>query len=295
MPLRPEPTAVPATALNRRHALGALGAALGVTAVACSAEPAGSDDTPGGSSSSSSSGSGASSSSRASSGDGASSSAAAGTSEAPSSQATSASSLGNASSTPGSCVLIPTETAGPFPLLAVLSNSAMVRPDMTEGLPGEPMVLRFRVVDVSRGCAPITGAAVYAWQTDKDGAYSGYGAQAGLTWMRGIQPTDSNGVAQFQTIFPGWYPGRIAHVHFQVYLGGPQGTLTATSQLAFPEETATAVYATAPYANRGQNTSVAGNLADGVFRDGVEHQLARMTGSVGSGLTALLDVGLVLP
>jgi len=122
------------------------------------------------------------------------------------------------------CVLIPTETAGPFPLLSVLSDSRFMRADITEGQPGVPLNLTLEVVDVGRKCAPVAGAAVYVWHCSKEGGYSGYeqGAQGdhrGQTWLRGLQLTDGRGRATFRTIYPGWYPGRVTHIHFQVYIG----------------------------------------------------------------------------
>src|SRR5574337_781373 len=112
------------------------------------------------------------------------------------------------------CVLIPAETAGPFPLLSILADPRFVRTDITEGQPGVPLDLTLEVVDVARGCAPVTGAAVYIWHCSKDGAYSGYeqGAQGdhrGETWLRGLQLTDGAGRARFRSIYPGWYPGRV--------------------------------------------------------------------------------------
>lgn len=40
------------------------------------------------------------------------------------------------------------------------------------------------------------------------------------TFLRGIQPTDANGSAVFQTVFPGWYGSRTPHIHFKVFVGG---------------------------------------------------------------------------
>jgi protocatechuate 3,4-dioxygenase beta subunit len=37
------------------------------------------------------------------------------------------------------------------------------------------------------------------------------------TWLRGAWPTDKNGVAQFTSIFPGYYTGRATHVHTKVF------------------------------------------------------------------------------
>ncbi|MCI3952628.1 MAG: protocatechuate dioxygenase [Burkholderiales bacterium] len=158
--------------------------------------------------------------------------------------------------------------------------------------------MKFRVIDATRGCAPISGAAVYIWHCDKDGSYSGYNApdngnQVGKTFLRGVQVTDDNGEASFLTIYPGWYPGRITHIHFQIYFNDNlRTTATVSSQLAFPQEVTKAVYATADYRGRGQNTSVSSIAADGIFSDGSAYQIAAVTGDASSGLTAVLDVGI---
>lgn len=199
----------------------------------------------------------------------------------------------SSSSSSGSCTLIPEETEGPYPLTAVLSNSAMVREDITEGKTGVPMTLVLKLVDVNNSCAPITNASVYIWHCDKDGLYSGYnmpsGSTVGETFLRGIQDADSNGEVTFTTIYPGWYAGRITHVHFMVFLYS-ESVATATSQIAFPQDITTAVYNSSLY-TKGQNTSVTSFSADGVFSDGTTYQMATMSGSVDAGYTATLEVG----
>lgn len=194
----------------------------------------------------------------------------------------------------GECVLIPEETEGPYPLLAVLSNSAMVREDITEGKTGVPLTLKLKIVDISNNCEPMTNASVYVWHCDKDGLYSGYSQPAGNTigetFCRGIQDVDSDGIVTFSTIYPGWYSGRITHIHFQVFLYS-DSVATATSQLAFPQAITTAVYNSALY-TKGQNTSVSSFSADGIFRDGTTYQMATVTGDVDSGYTATLQVGI---
>lgn len=203
------------------------------------------------------------------------------------------------SSTGGSdsCILIPEETAGPYPLQAVLSNSAMVRSDITEGKSGVPLTLALKLVDVNNGCAPITDASVYVWHCDKDGVYSGYsqpGADTrGETFCRGIQDVDSEGMVLFETIYPGWYTGRITHIHFQVFLFS-SSSATATSQIAFPEAITTEVYNSTLYATHGQNSSVSGFSQDNVFSDGVSYQLAEVTGDVENGYLATLTVGVAV-
>lgn len=193
------------------------------------------------------------------------------------------------------CALIPTETDGPYPLYTVLQTPGVVRQDITGGKTGVPLTLVLRLVDVNDGCAPIEDAAVYIWQCDKDGVYSGYsqpGANAiGETFCRGVQYSDANGQALFRTIYPGWYAGRITHIHFQIYLRGLGATVTATSQVAFPQAVTQAVYASPLYAARGQNTSVPSFAQDNVFSDGTSLQMVEIVGSASTGYTATLTLG----
>src|SRR5262245_27378242 len=121
-----------------------------------------------------------------------------------------------AAATTGGCVLIPIETAGPFPL-DLTANPYYFRQDITEGKPGVPFNLRLRIIG-DRNCQPMQNLRVNIWHCDKDGLYSGYNSQVGLTYLRGDQITDANGEVEFITIFPGWYPGRVCHIHFQVYV-----------------------------------------------------------------------------
>jgi protocatechuate 3,4-dioxygenase beta subunit len=124
------------------------------------------------------------------------------------------------------------------------------------------------------------------------GVYSGYSQPGvdttGETFLRGIQLTDANGQATFQTIYPGWYQGRITHVHFQVFF---ESGLAATSQIAFPEETTDAVYAVEPYAAKGPNTSVPTFADDNVFSDGTQYQMSGVTGGAPARYIAALLVG----
>lgn len=200
----------------------------------------------------------------------------------------------------GECVLIPEETQGPYPLLAILGNSSMVRQDITEDKEGIPLSITLRLVDINNSCIPIANAAVYIWHCDKDGSYSGYsstqnGSHAGQTFLRGIQISDADGVVTFNTIYPGWYAGRITHVHFQIYLNDNLTvTATATSQLAFPAEITAAVYNTSLY-SKGQNTVITSFAQDNIFSDGTTYQMASVDGDTNSGYDATLTVGIAVP
>lgn len=199
--------------------------------------------------------------------------------------------------TSASCHLIPTETDGPYPLYTVLSNSAMIRSSITESKAGVPLTIELTLVKANGGCAVVPNAYVYIWHCDKEGQYSGYsssqnGSHSGETYCRGIQKSDSSGKVTFTTVYPGWYAGRITHVHFQVYLTTLSGTATATSQFAFPQEITYAVYNSSLYSTHGQNSSVTSFAQDNVFSDGTQYQMATLTGSVESGYVAKLTVGI---
>jgi protocatechuate 3,4-dioxygenase beta subunit len=151
------------------------------------------------------------------------------------------------------CVLMPELTEGPYYL-----DLDLARRDITEGRPGVPFELATTVVDAD-SCAPIEGAAVDVWHCDAEGAYSGVEGDSG-TFLRGVQMTGADGVASFQTIFPGWYTGRAVHIHLKVALATDD---VHTGQLFFDETTLAAAYESDPYAARGApDTS---NDADGIY------------------------------
>ena len=154
------------------------------------------------------------------------------------------------------CVLTPELTEGPYYL-----DLDLVRRDITEGRPGRRLDLRVTVVDADT-CEPLEGAAVDVWHCDAGGVYSGVDGAGGETFLRGVQLTGADGVAEFETLFPGWYSGRAVHIHVKVALNG---TDVHTGQLFFEDETIAAVYAEEPYSDRpGPDTP---NEADGIFAE----------------------------
>ncbi len=187
--------------------------------------------------------------------------------------------------TPGSCAVTDTETDGPYPLYNS-RGSAVNRVDISEGKPGLPLQMNLIVRNVNDGCNLLPNARVDIWYCDKDGYYSGYtnsgylGTQnnTSATFCRGLQTTDANGVAKFKGIYPGWYQGRVTHLHVQVYVNN---TLKLTSQIAFPEEINTAVYNTDLYKAHGQNPTK--NTTDGIIRDSLDNELATVVASAATG------------
>ena len=200
------------------------------------------------------------------------------------------------------CVLTPELTEGPY----YIANEK-VRRDITEGRPGRSLTLRTTVVSASN-CKPIKGAAVDIWHCDAGGLYSGYTSGAGAgggpggppgggpgghqaptdtgTFMRGIQRTDSNGLAVFQTIYPGWYQGRAVHIHVKVHIAG---SVVHTGQFFFPDATSDAVYRIAPYAARG--TRDKRNADDSIYVNGGSKGLLKVTKTTGGGYVGAITMG----
>jgi protocatechuate 3,4-dioxygenase beta subunit len=91
-----------------------------------------------------------------------------------------------------------------------------------------------------------------------------------LTFLRGIQLTDRQGAVAFQSIFPGFYQGRVNHVHFKVRIDGhpdaktyAAGHTSHVGQLFFPEDVAVKLMATRPYADHPIHRTT--QAEDGVF------------------------------
>ncbi|TDX01581.1 intradiol ring-cleavage dioxygenase [Dinghuibacter silviterrae] len=201
-----------------------------------------------------------------------------------------------ATSTSSDCTVTPQETAGPYPY-DLSADSAIYRTDITEGKTGVPLSLTLTVVNTNNDCAAIKDARVDIWHCDKDGYYSEYSVSGylgtedntGKTFLRGIQSTDASGQVKFTTIYPGWYTGRVTHIHVEVYVNS---VLKSTTQLAFPESITTAVYNSTLYAAHGQNTIT--NSTDQVFSDSYTSELLTITGDTTNGYTATFQLGVAL-
>jgi protocatechuate 3,4-dioxygenase beta subunit len=181
------------------------------------------------------------------------------------------------------CTVYPQQTEGPFYI-----DLSSLRQDITEGKAGMPLHVVVQVQ--SADCAPLKDLAVDLWHCDANGVYSGFPGQlggvdtTGQTFLRGTQVTDADGAAEFESIYPGWYPGRTTHIHFKVHTSS---TMEATSQLYFPEEVTDEIYATAPYDARGpKDTS---NASDAIAAANPT-PLAVVTGDASSGFVATIVV-----
>ena len=181
-------------------------------------------------------------------------------------QAQSRSSVGSRSN----CILIPSETPGPFPL-DLTDNTFYFRQDIREDRVGVQLRQKVRIIGAGN-CQPMPNVRVNIWHCDRDGNYSGYGTESGLTYCRGYQITDENGECEFITIVPGWYPGRVTHVHFQVHVSTQY---SAVSQWTWPHDAVVqAVLDHADLYPEGPDPLTPGQ--DGVFADGYDLQMATL-------------------
>lgn len=181
-----------------------------------------------------------------------------------------------------SCLLQREVTEGPYYL-----DLDLVRRNIKGDRKGTPLTLRFTVVDATT-CKAIQGAAVEIWHADASGEYSGVAGNSG-NYLRGIQKTNANGLARFETIFPGWYRGRTPHIHMKVFVSGDE---VHTGQVFFRPATLKKVYAQGAYKTRGQaDTS---NASDSIYHQAGARalvSLSRKGKSVSSGYNGALTVG----
>ena len=195
---------------------------------------------------------------------------------------------------------LPEETGGPFPGdgsngANVLNQSGIVRRDITSSFgpsttkaEGVPLSITMTINDYANNKAPLAGGAVYVWHCDREGRYSLYSqGVTGENYLRGVQETDGKGQVKFTTIFPACYSGRWPHIHFEVYPSLAKATNSAnkiaTSQMALPEATCKAVYATSGYEQSLSNMGRVSLDSDNVFRDGYDLQMPTVTGDPSSG------------
>jgi hypothetical protein len=119
----------------------------------------------------------------------------------------------------------------------------------------------------------VCGLTIVARRPSIGGVYSGERVEGtvGTTFLRGIQRANASGLAIFQTIYPGWYPGRAVHIHVKVHVGG---SVVHTGQLFFRDALTDAVYRRAPYDRRPHRDTL--NVDDSIYRDGGRRSTLRI-------------------
>lgn len=124
--------------------------------------------------------------------------------------------------------------------------------------------------------------------------------------MRGIQETDGEGVAQFETIFPGHYTSRATHIHILIHSNVtvyPNGTLgnsvtgSHVGQAFFDQDLIYDADAISPYSDNTQEITLNTDdsiLAEETATDGVDpfFEFTYLGDSLEDGLFAWLAFGI---
>lgn len=200
------------------------------------------------------------------------------------------------------CVVRPELTEGPYFVDGMLNRSD-IRIDPTDESIKEGVLLKliFRVSEINAdACTALEGAQVDVWHCDAEGVYSGVTDPGFDTseqlWLRGYQITDEFGVAEFVTVYPGWYSGRAVHIHFKIRLNSDtEQAYEFTSQFFFDEELTDEIHEIAPYNAKGYRNTL--NETDNIFQqseglltlDVVENEDEEIGGYV-----AIFEIGLDL-
>jgi protocatechuate 3,4-dioxygenase beta subunit len=172
------------------------------------------------------------------------------------------------------CTVTAEQTEGPF-----YFDVDEIRSDIREDREGAELRLGVRVRDAS-DCTPLPDAVVDIWHCDAEGSYS---AEPD-TFLRGAQVTSREGVAEFTTIYPGWYPGRTIHIHAKVHL---DRTTVLTTQLYFDDTFSARVF-TRDEAYPGESNRDGFNASDGIYDEDLELTLSEERGAYRGRIT--LDV-----
>ncbi|KAF2022935.1 aromatic compound dioxygenase [Setomelanomma holmii] len=147
------------------------------------------------------------------------------------------------------CALTPASTEGPF-----WHYFATERQDIRAGQRGIYLRLAMQVIYVAT-CKPLHGARIDVWKANAMGQYS----DNADGYLRGWQPTSYQGTVDFDTNFPGHYPGRASHIHVIVRAVNER-RVVSFGMIYFDQNIRNAVEATARY--KGSIIPLVSNLED---------------------------------
>lgn len=190
-----------------------------------------------------------------------------------------------------------------------------VRENLVEDQAGLDLIIDYQVIDVET-CEPVPNVYVEMWHCNATGVYAGVVANGNgdstdasninNTFLRGIQPTDADGVAQFESIFPGHYTGRTPHIHVMVHTNatlqanntlGLDNYASHVGQAFFDQDLILAVEQLAPYSSNSQpmtSNDEDGIMAQEAATDGVDPvmEYTLLGDSLEDGLFAWLAFGI---
>jgi protocatechuate 3,4-dioxygenase beta subunit len=231
------------------------------------------------------------------------------------------------------CILQPEVTQGPYYV-----DGELIRSDITDGQEGVPLYLDIQIVDTST-CEPVPAVYMDLWHCNATGVYSGVAASGNgnsddltnldATFLRGIVQTDSNGVAQYESIVPGHYTSRkpfpplisFSHLankpnskgatHIHVLAHNANSTIIRTNstllesnatthsshvgQIFFDQALISLVEATAPYNTNTQEITL--NSADQILSEEAEDmdpfvEWVQLGEDITDGIIAWISIGI---
>ena len=98
----------------------------------------------------------------------------------------------------------------------------------------------------------------------------------------------ANGLAVFDTIYPGWYPGRAVHIHVKVHVGG---SVVHTGQLFFSDDLTDAVYQPRALREPGHRATRATRTTRSIVNGGARGLLT--VAKTGTGYTGRIVMGVM--
>ncbi|KAH7124758.1 Intradiol ring-cleavage dioxygenase [Dactylonectria macrodidyma] len=217
------------------------------------------------------------------------------------------------------CVLAPDTVWGPYGI-----DGEMVRHDLRElssGQEGLDFYLDIGLIDIET-CNPLPKAALTIWNCNSTGTYSGYtgvnpdtvelldgwtkrsdGTTDDETFLRGVQITDSEGMVEFLTLFPGYYVSRTTHIHVTVQTNITNGTSYSASdvqhigQLFFDEDLINSIYQLSPYkahlSTLNRTTNAEDSLYNTASSDGYSAiiSVSQIGDTLADGLVGYITIG----
>lgn len=168
-------------------------------------------------------------------------------------------------------------------------DGEIVRHDLRENQTGVDFYLDIGVIDIET-CEPLSDVALVIWNCNATGSYSSYtgvdpdtvelldgwtsrsdGTTDDETFLRGVQVTNDEGMAEFLTVFPGYYVTRATHIHITAQAGaGPNQSYSTTDiqhigQLFFDEDLLEEVYSLSPYSAHLETLNRTSNADDSIY------------------------------
>jgi len=147
------------------------------------------------------------------------------------------------------CILAPEAPTDNY-----IANPPLLQ-DVTQGQVGIALTMDIGVLDVTT-CKPLPNVMVEIWSPNAQGNYG--------TFLRGALPSAANGIAEFQTIFPGYTSGGANHINLLVHTSSStSSTVAHAGRVFFTDKWTTIIGMQAPY-NTNTHERIT-NLDDPVY------------------------------